>query len=363
MQRRNFIKTLSYLTCTTILTSGCNNFIPPNSTTQKSNQFQDLPKDFIKNLENDKFYYKSKKDLPKSIRLEACSLCQLNCPACTVRKLEKNAPKNWLGYLKFKDFKNFVDDNDFESIELSNNGEIFLNPELDKIIKYAHKKRIKLTASNGVNLNTVSEKTLENLVKYKFKAITVSIDGATPETYKIYRRGGDFNTVINNIKTINKFKKQYNSEFPKLTWQFILFGHNEHEIELARKKAGELGMIIKFRKASYDETYSPVKNPKLVSKLSGIDLLNADKQYLACKKIFQAPQIDYNGNLLGCCFIRLNAFKANAFKQDFLSALNSPDYIYAKHMMSDFSIPPKTGIPCTTCINYKFMKENNYPIS
>ena len=137
-----------------------------------------------------------------------------------------------------------INADNFELIDLSNRGEIFLNPELNKIIKYACEKEIKLTAITGVNLNTVSEQTLENLVKYKFNKMTISIDGATPETYKIYRVGGDFNTVINNIKTINKFKKLYGSEFPRLNWQFIVFGHNEHEIELAKIKAKELNIPI-----------------------------------------------------------------------------------------------------------------------
>ena len=110
----------------------------------------------------DNFIYKSKQDLPTKIRLEACSLCQLDCPACGARQFEKTAPKDWLGYLKFSDFKKFVDDNEFQEIELSNNGEIFLNPDLDKIIKYAYKKGIRLTALTGVNLNRVSLKTLEN---------------------------------------------------------------------------------------------------------------------------------------------------------------------------------------------------------
>ena len=157
MERRDFIKNSLCLSCMGLIASGCNSFLSDNS-----------------NLKNDKFYYKSKQDLPKTVRLEACSLCQLNCPACTVRKLEKQMPKDWLGYLKFKDFKKFVDENDFiKEIELSNNGEIFLNPELDEIIKYAYEKGVSLTAGNGVNLNTVSEATLVNLVKYKLKNMKV----------------------------------------------------------------------------------------------------------------------------------------------------------------------------------------------
>ena len=342
MERRDFIKNSICLSCAGLLASGCKNILI---------NYNDI--------KNDKFYYKSKDDLPKKVRLEACSLCQLDCPVCTVRLLEKKAPKDWLGYLKFDDFKKFVDDNDFiEEIELSNNGEIFLNPELDEIIKYAHKKGIKLCANNGVNLNTVSEKTLENLVKYKFRSLVVALDGATPETYKIYRRGGDFNKVIDNIKKINYYKEKYNSELPKLTWQFILFGHNEHEVELAKKKAKELDMEIDFKR-NYAPRYSPVKNVKLVEKQTGTKIVEENNEYIKvanntkkspiCNMLFKSPQIDYNGILLGCCRASITNFKVNVFKEGLLNALNDPCVLYAKLMLSDASTPAKKGIPCSSC--------------
>ncbi len=355
MERRDFIKNSLCLSCMGLIASGCNSFLSDNS-----------------NLKNDKFYYKSKQDLPKTVRLEACSLCQLNCPACTVRKLEKQMPKDWLGYLKFKDFKKFVDENDFiKEIELSNNGEIFLNPELDEIIKYAYEKGVSLTAGNGVNLNTVSEATLENLVKYKFKYMKVSIDGATPETYKIYRVGGDFNNVIDNIKKINYFKKKYNSEYPHLFWQFILFGHNEHEIELAKKKAKELGIDIRF-KQNYYLNYSPIKNLPLVEKLTGLQVSKDKREFFndkietknkfTCHTLFYTPQIDYNGCLIGCCQIIKEKFNVNVFKLGLQKALNSPDFIYAKHMLTDFSTPPKKDIYCTRCPKYIFLTKQNTPL-
>ena len=72
--------------------------------------------------------------------------------------------------------------------------------------------------------------------------MTVALDGASNETYKIYRVGGDFERVIAHIRTINAFKQRYKTDLPKMTWQFIAFGHNEHEIEKARNMAVELKM-------------------------------------------------------------------------------------------------------------------------
>lgn len=345
MQRRNFIKNLACIGCIGLISSGCKNI----------------------SFKDDKFYYKSKAYLPKKVHLEACSLCQLDCPECYIRKTEKNMPKDWLGYLKFKDFKKFVDENDIKEIELASKGEIFLNPELDDIIKYAYQKNIKLTANVGTNLNTVSDITLENLVKYKFYSFVVSIDGATPETYKIYRVGGDFNKVIDNIKKINNFKEKYKSEYPKLTWQFIPFGHNEHEIELAKKKAKELNMKIVFlQNHSFD--YSPVKNKELVEKQTGLKLEGNEegiisRQYtFSCNALFESPQIDYDGKL--SCYSRgAKYFSANVFKDGFLNALNSPDFIYAKKMLTDLSIEARPEIMCTKCKRFKYLRNNNITIS
>ena len=107
------------------------------------------------------------------IRLETSTLCQLKCPSCINKSDEI---KNFIGRgnLKFSDFKKIVNDNRWiKEIELSNWGEIFQNKEIGKIIEYAYVKNISLTACNGVNLNTVSNRILrflpENLVQNIFK--------------------------------------------------------------------------------------------------------------------------------------------------------------------------------------------------
>ena len=269
-------------------------------------------------------------------------------------------PKNWLGYLKFKDFKKFIDAHSFiEEIDLTDKGELFLNPELDEIIKYAYKKNVKLTANAGTNFNTVSDTTLENLVKYKFQSIKIAIDGATPKTYSKYRRGGNFDTVISNIKKINSYKTKHNSEYPKLYWQFILFGHNEHEIEKAKKMAKDLNMKILFFKNGVP-TYSPLKNPKLALSQAGIPLDEEKEMLKPCYAFFHTPQIDHSGLLYGCCFRKIMSFEVNVFKKGLLNALNSPNVIYAKEMLTNYAVSPIDNVPCSECPEYKYAKKNNY---
>ena len=149
--------------------------------------------------------------IPRNLRLECSSHCQLRCPSCPTTTGHIH-PVIGSGFLKFDDFKKLVDENTFiRSIELSNYGEIFLNPDFIKILEYSYKHGIRLSANNGVNLNGIKEEIPEALVKYEFRSISCSIDGTSQETYKIYRVRGNFDNVIHNIKKINYYKNLYNS--------------------------------------------------------------------------------------------------------------------------------------------------------
>lgn len=292
-----------------------------------------------------------------SIRIEASSICQLKCPECpqTKGKLEIIGK----GYLKFEDFKKIVDNYpNFRNIELSNYGEMFLNLELKNIIKYAYEKNINLTAGNGVNLNAASEEMIRCLVKYRFKAITISIDGACNYTYKIYRRGGNSDRVIDNIKKINYYKRKYNTKFPRLTWQFIIFGHNEHELPIARKMAKELNMRF-MAKFNWSSSYSPVKNKEFVRKKSGLKVASRqeyeqifNKVYLMpCLQFWFEPQINWDGKLLGCCVNTWGDF-GNVFESGLKKCLKSEKYVYIKKALLGKKRDRK-DIPCIHCGNWE----------
>lgn len=300
--------------------------------------------------------YNNVDELPKQIKLEACSICQLDCTVCYMRKAYKEDSQHKLkklGYLKFENFRKVVDDFQFYRIELSNSGEIFLNPELDEIIKYGYEKNIELNASNGTNLNYLPDKTAENLVKYKFNFLELSIDGASQETYSIYRRNGDFNKVIDNIKKINRFKEKYNSEYPKILYKFIVFGHNEHEILKAKQLAKDLNVDIRFD-INYDPNYSPIIDKEMVLKNTGwpttdmYELLKI-RNYINCKDIFNFPQFDYDGELLGCCCNQFVGLGGNLFRDGYLNAMNHQKVVNLRKFLLGFPIEEDFDYHCFHC--------------
>lgn len=280
-----------------------------------------------------------------------------------MRKNSDNKPVIGEGYLKFNDFKKFIEKNPYiKQIELSLSGEIFLNPELINIIQFAHKKRISLTAHNGVNLNTVSDEVLEGLVKYQFKGISISLDGTSNETYSIYRRNGNYNKVIANIKKLNEYKKKYNSIFPILTWQYIVFKHNKHEICNIEKIAKELNFSRIYVKEAWNNEVkmseiSSFPKPLLNDSKEIIDIFRSD-DFELCKQIWLSPQINWDGTLLGCCCSTHHNLNTNVFRTNLKKALKTEKMKFIRNVLSGKEAANET-IACNWCHFYKIKKEKN----
>ncbi len=267
---------------------------------------------------------------PVKVRLEACTLCQLDCADCYMRK--ENSGTVGKGYLTYAHFRQFLDENSYvKEIELSNSGEVFLNPELISILKLAYKRDIDITLGNGVNLNTASQEQLEALVRYRVRYMTVSIDGASREVYGMYRRKGDLDKVLENIRCINRLKKKYHSHSPELTWQFILMKHNEHELGAAEKMADELGMrfFVKDDWGGYSSEGGGEGGDagKEAAEEPGELPPTPSPSNAFCSQMLLSPQINWDGRLLGCCRVFKEDWGVNVFETHSLEkALQSEPY-------------------------------------
>jgi MoaA/NifB/PqqE/SkfB family radical SAM enzyme len=296
-----------------------------------------------------------------SVRLEVCSKCQLKCPACPTAKGETRNVVGW-GNLTLESFQRFIKHNPrIGHIEISNWGEVFLNPELGAIIKCAYESGIELTANNGVNFNSVRDDVLATLVKYRFRSMTIAIDGATPESYRDYRKGGDLSRVLANIEKLNNYKQQYRSRYPILTWQFVIFGHNEHELAQARAMAASLDMkfSVKLNAEGWGPQYSPVKDREMVRAQSGFGIATITefrekygREYLVpCQDMWLLPQVNWDGKLLGCCVNQWGDY-GNVFDSSLDEALASEKYTYTQRMLLG-EVPARSDSPCVHCHLYR----------
>ena len=97
------------------------------------------------------------------------------------------------------------------------------------------------TSTNGL---TFKDDQVRRLVHSGIDEVTFSIDGATAESYAIYRKRGDFNIAIRNLTTAAEEKRKAGRDVPFINWRYILFMHNdsEEEMQKARAMATEIGV-------------------------------------------------------------------------------------------------------------------------
>jgi MoaA/NifB/PqqE/SkfB family radical SAM enzyme len=302
---------------------------------------------------------------PTRIQLDASAHCQLACCSCPTASGEVKKTLG-AGHLNVADLERLLRKAPFiTDIELANYGEMFLNPNLIDILQYCFENGIVTHADTGTNMNLVPGPVLEAIVKYRVRSITCSLDGACQSTYEKYRKKGNFDRVIQHIHKINNYKRIYQTGFPQLTWQFIVFGHNEHEIPLAQAKASELGMRF-YTKLSWDDEFSPIKNQELVRIETGSKYTSRteykngtgmDYCRRLCYQMWHAPVLNWDGRMLGCCRNFWGTYEKNAFQDGLLESMNSEMMDYARSMLTG-KTDPRSDIPCSTCDVYSTLRSS-----
>ena len=170
--------------------------------------------------------------------------------------------------------------------------------------------------------------------------------------------------MIRNVEALNLHKRNYKSNHPHLVWQFVVFGHNEHEIPAAREWAQKLGMEFRT-KLTWDPKFSPIRDKEFVRAQAGERVANRseyeevhDQKYASgiCHQLWDDPQINWDGKNLGCCRNFWGDFGGNAFADGLVETLNNEKMTYAREMLLGRK-PSRDNIPCTTCEMYHAMQD------
>ncbi len=235
----------------------------------------------------------SPKSMPYTVTVDITNICNLKCPLCpTGRKFYGRKPS----YNKIKDLETFLDEVGKYLIyaNLYNWGEPLLHPKIDEIVKLFHSRKIHTSISS--NLNIKDKDKIINVCDAGLDHIIISADGANEDIYQIYRKGGNFNLLLENIKLIVNYKKQKNKKTPSINWQFIPFRHNEHEINDARELALSLG-VDKF---VFNVPIGPDEWQPKDEKLKGDHLQSGDS---FCTQLWQNITIHGDGGIVPCCHL------------------------------------------------------------
>jgi MoaA/NifB/PqqE/SkfB family radical SAM enzyme len=262
---------------------------------------------------------------PLGAVLDASSVCHLKCLFC-VNSL--SPPVRTRTMMQMDLFRKLIDEIGpyLFKVWLYNWGEPLTHTGIVDMLKLL-KQYLVDEVEIGSNLSTrIPDATIYGLVEEGLDILTASIDGITQQSYSRYRVRGDLSLALSNMERFVKAKRDLGRTTPKINWQFLVFSHNETELEEARKHAEDLG--VDFRPiapyidiANYPDWISSIdeyvmdkyKNkapsggplPEQPIHQTVQDRLNAlsNVYYKGCDWHYLLTAINANGSVSPCCAI------------------------------------------------------------
>lgn len=261
---------------------------------------------------------------PISIAIEPTTSCNLRCPECPSGLRSFTRPT---GMLTNELFSQMIDSmqSTLSYLTFYFQGEPYLNKNFLEMVSIAHKRNI--ITSTSTNAHYLDDETARKTVVSGLSKLVVSLDGTDAETYEKYRVGGDLQKVKEGIQNLVKWKKQLRSNYPIIDLQFIVFKHNQHQIDDIKKLGKELQVNRVSIKTA--QVYDYENGSELIPTIDRYSRYKLDKNgryhiksklLNQCWRMWQSCVITWDGKIVPCCFdkdakYQLGSINKNSFKE------------------------------------------------
>lgn len=246
------------------------------------------------------------KTFPIAISFEPTTRCNLHCPECPSGLRAFSRPT---GDASFDFFKSTIDQINEHLIWLTLyfQGEPLLNSTFYEMVEYARKKKIFVaTSTNG---HFLTQKNCEKLISCGLNKLIISLDGIDQNSYSKYRKGGDFETVINGIKRLVSEKRKSKNNELEIIIQFLVFRSNEQYINEIKKLGKTLGVDkVELKTAqfyNYEKGHPEIpKNSKWAryKEIKPGEWTTKKPMKNYCWRTWSSAVITWDGLMVPCCF-------------------------------------------------------------
>ncbi len=179
---------------------------------------------------------------PFQLMLDPVNNCHLACPGCLhTANASFTKAFDWPGGLmEPAAYDRFLADHAATAwgLVLYNWGEPLLNKKTPEMVRKAKRHLLHVCLSTNFSVRF----DVPALVASGLNFLFLSIDGATQETYSKFRRGGDLELCLANIRAVLEERRRQGSGVPFVLWRYLTFEHNLQEVEQAMALARELGV-------------------------------------------------------------------------------------------------------------------------
>jgi pyruvate-formate lyase-activating enzyme len=226
-------------------------------------------------------------------------------------------------------------------------GEPLMHKKLPEIIKLAHCRKIfTVVTTNGYFL---TRELSRELILSRLDYLILSVDGAIDETYRKYRIGGQFETVLSNIREIVDLKKELKSSTPFVELQFLVFRHNEHEMKAAVDLADDVGTdnILFMPAYTEDDRYNSSDNKYHLGRFFPLS------KRTDCRHLWSTLSFHWNGNIVPCCYdYKGDVSPGSIVNEDFDQIRNKSVFRVSRQIIKSRSTAYIKNLACTHYVEH-----------
>jgi radical SAM protein with 4Fe4S-binding SPASM domain len=316
--------------------------------------------------------------LPTVLYLETTNRCDSLCRTCvrTFRSLEP--PRD----LTLAEVERIVGQFPrLDRVLLHGIGEPLLNPDLTRMIRYLKDRGAAvLFNSDAIGL---TEKKRRGLIESGLDELRVSMDAATPETYRAIRGVAAFDRVVENVTALSELKKALGVAAPKVSLWFTVMKRNVRELPDLVRLAGKTGAAtVNVQRLVYYGEGLAVQEQSLYGSLTALEeqmlaeasrlaaemgiMLTAsgnstpeasltpearERSWAGCQRPWTLCYVTANGNVLPCCISPWTArdypglILGNALNEPFAAIWNGERYQRFRTQFESSEAPE----PCRGC--------------
>jgi MoaA/NifB/PqqE/SkfB family radical SAM enzyme len=295
--------------------------------------------------------------------VDPCNVCNLRCPLCPTGTGDLARSRGLMSLAEYQVLLEKIAPYAVE-VSLHNWGEPLLNKDIYDIIGLTSRRGIATNLSSNLSLDKPD--LAERLVTSGLEYLIVSLDGVTQESYGEYRRRGDIKLVFDNLRAIVETRRRLKRKTPVIEWQFLVFPHNEHEMDAAREMAPRLG-VDKLRFRSPGLPYEQMYNRDLQEKWMPTNPAYWDLHpgrlrkdgYLwdePCYYLYRSMTVNPGGGVAACCIVYREAQDfGNLVRQDLDTIWNNRQYVASRDLFTRTGMAThlRAGTICDGCFLFK----------
>lgn len=243
---------------------------------------------------------------PAVASIEPTTSCNLRCPQCPSGLRQFTRETGMLDVNRYAKMLNELGPQ-LHSVTLYFQGEPYLHPNFLQLVKMAKEK--KLFTITSTNAHYITAQTAKATIESGLDKLIISVDGTDQASYKQYRVGGDFEKVIEGTRHLVEQKRVSKRKHPHIVWQFVVFKHNEHQIDAIKKMGKQIGVdevsIKTAQVYDFEDAHQTIPNNLRYSRYK----INAEGKFEIknkllnqCWRMWQGCVITWDGKVVPCCF-------------------------------------------------------------